>query len=192
MFFRGLIGHTYWLKQQYHVSPAYTLLDLAQNLVKLLVWEHITDFTSVVAQCRQPAPVYRHALKHLHSAEELFGPCAGSVRCRFTTYMMYVSLQLFWAAGQTEAMGMSTAVKEIKQLSTADADSSSPVTFRPCGCHWGWAGMSARSWDPIQLLQRSHGLSPWGPQGAETLEWSIGRRWRGGGQHRWRVVELWD
>lgn len=115
--------------------PAYTLLDLAQNLVKLLVWEHKTDFTSVVAQCRQPASVYRHGLKHPHSAEELFGPCAGSVRCCFTTYMMYVSLQLFWAAGQTEAMGMSTVVKEIKQLSTVDADSSSPVTFRPRGCH---------------------------------------------------------
>lgn len=163
MTFRGLLGHTYWLKQQYHVSPANALLDLTQNFVKLLVWEHKTDFTSVAAECRQPVSVYRHALKHPRSAEELLGPRTGRVRCCFTTYMMYMSLQLLWAAGQTEAMGMSTAVKEIKQLSTVDADSSTPVTFRPRGCHWGGAGMSARSWDPIQLLQRSHRLSSWGP-----------------------------
>lgn len=42
--------------------------------------------------------------------------------CRFAMYTMCM------ASEQLQAVGASTAVKEIKDLSTADADSSTPVT----------------------------------------------------------------
>lgn len=136
--FRGLPGHTLLIKVTIRwgsCAHTHTLLDLTQNLLKILILEHKTDFSSVAAECRQPVAACGHAPKHPYSAEKLLGLGTGRARCHFATYVMCMALQLFWAAGQTEAMGMSTAVKEIKQLSTADADSSTPTTFRPCGCH---------------------------------------------------------
>jgi len=67
----------------------------------------------VPPEYRQPVAPCGHVVKHLHSTEKLLGPGMGRVSCRFTTQKMCVALQVFWAAGQNEAMGMSTAVKEV-------------------------------------------------------------------------------
>lgn len=183
--FRGLLGHTLLIKVTISwgscTDTSWPNTKFGKNsCLGAQNWLHLCGCWAWTA-----CAVCSHALKHPHSAEKLLSLGTGRVRRHFATYMMCITLQLFWAVGQTEAMGMSAAVKEIKQLSTADADSSTPMTFRPCGCYWGGAGMSARSWDPIQLLQRSHRLSSQGP-------WRAGRitevkHWQevpGGGQHR--------
>lgn len=115
---------TLYVKYRYCGAPAHTLLDLTQNLVKILIWEHKTEFTHAAADCKQPVTACGHGLKHPYSAEKVWSRY-GQDEVSFHHIHDVRALQLFRATGHTEAMGMSTAVKEIK-LSTAEADFSPP------------------------------------------------------------------
>lgn len=118
--FRGLLNHASSIKlTDCYGSPAHRHLDLTQNLVRSLSSEHKTGFSSVTALRKQSVTACSHVL---HSAKWLLSLGTVRMMCRFAMCTMGMALEQF------QAVGVSTAVKEIKELSTADADSSTPVT----------------------------------------------------------------
>lgn len=86
-------------------------LDLTQNLVKILVWEHKIDLTAVAAEQRQLLQLVAMLSSILILQKSLL-VCCRQGEMSFHHIHSEHALLLFWAVEQTEAMGMSTAVKE--------------------------------------------------------------------------------
>lgn len=156
---RGLLGHTLDINECHHGFPAQKLLVLPQNSVKILNWKHKTGLTS---GCRAQAAC--HSLRPCSQASLFFRNASQSgylrIRCHFAMYTKCVASQLFRAAGANWSHGNEHCCKRNQTAQRSGCWLFNSDDFSPCGgCHWGGAGMSARSWDTFQLLQRSHGLS---------------------------------
>lgn len=127
---RGLLGHTLDTNKCHHGSPAQKLLFLSQSSVKILNWKHKTVLISGY-RARTAVTALQPCLKHPYSSEKhpILGTWGWGAISPWTLCAWPHSY--FRPREQTEAMGMSTAVKEIKQLSAVDADSSTLMTFLP-------------------------------------------------------------
>lgn len=159
----GSCTHTFWSNTEFGKNPCLGAHS----------WPHLCGCwaKTAVATCG-------NGFKHPRSAEKLIGLRAGRVRCRSTTYTVSMPYCYFGLWNKLKPWEWALLWKKIKQLSTLEADFSAPMIFHPTVCHWGGAGMSVRSWDPIHLLQRSHRLSSQGPGEQEgALKWNTGRGW---------------
>lgn len=110
---RGLLGHTLDINKCHHGSPAQKLLFLPQSSVKILSWKHKTGLTSGY-RARTAVTALQPCLKHPYSSEKHpilgtwgWGAISPCTLCAWPH-------SYFGPREQTEAMGMSTAVKEIK------------------------------------------------------------------------------